>query len=128
MNKKMGRIFLVRHGKTKYNAAGAGERIRGRARVPLDADGRKDALDAAKFLKAYDIARISASDMPRTQETARIIADELGVKWRVDAGLGPWDLGILTGKLVEDVWPLVQKFEQNPDMNVPDGMTYREWW
>src|SRR5690242_13030337 len=108
----MGEIYLVRHGKTKLNGDGAAEKIRGMSKAPLDEDGKKDAADTAAFLKNYGITKIIASNTPRTQETAKIIGQKLGVSYSVDAGLGPWDLGILTGKTVDKVWPMVQKLQK----------------
>jgi len=123
-----GRLFLVRHGKTKLNGKGSAEKIRGRSKAPLDEEGKLDAEKAGEFLKSYKIDKIIASDMPRTQETAKIIGRKVGVSYSVDPGLGPWDLGVLTGKAVDKVWPMVQKLEKKPDMNVPDGETYNTWW
>src|SRR6266568_3405981 len=127
MEQTTGRLFLGRHGNTKYNEESA-ERIRGRARIGLDADGRKDARDIAKALKGYGIERISTSPTPRTRQTAEIASKILDVPWRVDEGLVAWDLGILTGKLVDEAFDLVKKLERNPDMVVPDGETYRTWY
>ena len=132
MGQRTGRIFLVRHGETEYNAGG--ERMRGRSDVPLNANGKAGARKTARFLADYNISRVIASDVPRTQETAKILANELGVangltlNYRVDAGLGPWDVGVLTGKPVDDAWKLVAKYERKPDMIVPDGETYRVWY
>lgn len=132
MGKHVGRIFLVRHGETEYNAGG--ERMRGRSDVPLNVNGKKGAHATGKFLGDFNIARVIASDVNRTEQTAKIIANEINlanglyVGYRVDAGLGPWDVGVLTGKPVDDAWKLVAKYERSPDMRVPDGETYRVWY
>lgn len=132
MGKRVGRIFLVRHGETAFNTGS--ERMRGRSDVEINAKGKTGARETAKFLADFNISRIVASDVKRTAMTATILANEIGqsnglwIGFRSDAGLGPWDVGVLTGKPVDDAWKLVAKYERHPDMRVPDGETYRVWY
>ena len=71
-------IYFVRHGETENNAKG----IRQGPEGPLSAKGREQALETAKrFPKRKGRPQvIIASPYQRTEETAKIIAKELGMK------------------------------------------------
>jgi len=92
------RLVMVRHGATAPNLAHV--RCGGDLDVPLTDIGREQALAAARRLRALKLVPgvIVTSPLERTQETARIIAAELGVHEIVtEAGfterrLGEWNL------------------------------------
>jgi broad specificity phosphatase PhoE len=65
------RIYLMRHGQVAYFEDG--RPLRQHA-VPLTADGREQAVAAAKLLDGIALDRVITSDLPRTIETARIVA------------------------------------------------------
>jgi broad specificity phosphatase PhoE len=65
------RIYLMRHGQVAYFEDG--RPLRQHA-VPLTADGREQAVAAAKLLDGIAFDRVITSDLPRTIETARIVA------------------------------------------------------
>ena len=65
------RIYLVRHGEVSYfDPAGRPHPHRS---VPLNEDGRKQALEARDALARVPIDRAVCTGLPRTQETAEII-------------------------------------------------------
>jgi len=65
------RIYLVRHGEVSYfDATGRPHPHRS---VPLNEDGRKQALEARDALARVPIDRAVCTGLPRTQETAQII-------------------------------------------------------
>jgi broad specificity phosphatase PhoE len=68
----MARWVLVRHGETAWNVE---ERIQGWTDVPLYDVGRREAGLTAARLADFRFVAAYASDMERTQETARIILD-----------------------------------------------------
>lgn len=68
------RIYLMRHGQVAYFEAG--RPLRQHA-VPLTADGREQAAAAARLLDGIAFDRVITSDLPRTIETARIVAPSL---------------------------------------------------
>jgi broad specificity phosphatase PhoE len=84
----MTRIILVRHGQTAWNiGAGAGERFRGRIDLPLDDTGQAQARALAERLADQPIAAIYASPLKRAVETARPIAQQLGLPVQPLAGI-----------------------------------------
>jgi broad specificity phosphatase PhoE len=70
------RIFMVRHGQTVMNTQ---VRFRGRRDVPLDAVGRREALEAARGLSAAGLVAVYSSPLGRAMEVASAIAGTSGV-------------------------------------------------
>ncbi len=89
----MTRIFLVRHGQTAWNV---GEIFRGRADVPLDETGLKEADLAGEALKDETIHAIYSSPLKRSVQTAEGIAkyQKLPVQTLeaiIDISYGEWE-------------------------------------
>lgn len=73
MNNQACRIYLIRHGQTTLNVD---ERFRGRLDVPLNEQGREDAMSQGRDLQKVRLSAIYAAPLSRTRETARIIASQ----------------------------------------------------
>jgi broad specificity phosphatase PhoE len=69
-------VYVARHGETDWNAA---NRWQGHTDVPLNDNGRAQAMALAVRLRGAGLAGVVASDLSRAHETARIVATELGV-------------------------------------------------
>jgi len=78
------RILLARHGETDWNRVG---RWQGHADPPLNDAGRTQAAELAERLAGDGIAAIYSSDLMRASQTARVVADRLGLAVVEDAGL-----------------------------------------
>lgn len=88
-------LFVVRHGTTTMNVQ---NRYRGRADVPLDAQGYQDAVDAARALSHAGLAAVYCGPLRRTIATAQIIADEARIPdLRILHGLNNVDYGAWEG-------------------------------
>ncbi|MFD1674069.1 histidine phosphatase family protein [Alicyclobacillus fodiniaquatilis] len=66
----MGKICLVRHGETDWNATG---RLQGREDIPLNDRGRAQARQSGEFLRRFSWDMLITSPMRRAKETAEII-------------------------------------------------------
>lgn len=69
-------VILVRHGETEHNKDDA---ITGQLDVGLNKYGVEQAEKAAERLESYDFDAAYSSDLERTYETAKIIADKHGL-------------------------------------------------
>jgi broad specificity phosphatase PhoE len=88
-------MFVVRHGTTTMNVD---SRYRGRRDVPLDAQGYRDAADAATKLSRVGLTAVYCNALRRTMATAQIIADEARVPdLRILHGLINLDYGAWEG-------------------------------
>jgi broad specificity phosphatase PhoE len=99
------RVFLVRHGATILTAE---DRFAGATDVPLSDEGRRQVGRLALRLQGEQIAGVFASDMGRTMETARILAEPHKLDVQPRAGLreishGHWEQ--MTRKEVEAKYP-----------------------
>ena len=90
----MTRILLARHGETDWNRVG---RWQGHADLPLNDAGRTQAAELAERLAGDGIAAIYSSDLMRASQTARVVADRLGLAVVEDAGLREIDVGSWSG-------------------------------
>lgn len=89
------RFILVRHGETEWNRNGV---FRGRADIPLNEHGRRQAAAAGKALTGVRVAAIYASPLGRTVETAKSIQRAVGVrKFVIEPGLNELDRGVWQG-------------------------------
>ncbi|WP_168801578.1 histidine phosphatase family protein [Glycomyces buryatensis] len=98
----MNRLVVMRHGQTEWNVAG---RIQGSSDIDLDETGRAQAQSAAPAAAAYEPVRIISSDLRRALDTARPIADIVGVEIELDKrlrerGYGPWE-GLMHTEIAE---------------------------
>lgn len=72
-------VGLIRHGLTDWNAAG---RIQGQSDIPLNDEGRRQAVRLAERLKEDKGIRwdfVITSGLKRAEETGEIIANRLGI-------------------------------------------------
>ena len=117
-------MYGVRHGEDEND-----ELIGGWEDAPIDANGLRDAKEAAKFLKNKGIRQIISSDMKRTLETAKIIAKELNVTDLVtDFRLRTWNKGFLNGEeKTEENKEILTEFKENPDKTIPEGESHEQF-
>ena len=87
----MTRLFLIRHGRSTANAAGilAGHQ----PGVDLDESCVAQALALAEKFAIPDLKAIISSPVLRCQQTARYLADHLGMKVTTDERFTEMDFG-----------------------------------
>lgn len=109
-------VVLVRHGQTAMTVS-RGYSGSSEPGPPLDAHGRDQARAAAALVERVgrdlwgDIpypGEVVASPMVRTQETAAVLAERLGLEVRTDPAFREADFGAWQGRTAEEIeerWP-----------------------
>ena len=102
-------LVLVRHATT----ASTGKRLGGRTAAPLDDAGREQAKGAAERLANVALKAVYASPLPRTYETAEIVAAPHRLDVRSDEGLLEVEYGEWTDRPLKPLtrtkkWPVIQ--------------------
>ena len=95
-------LIVVRHGQTDANRNGL---LQGRADLPLNATGREQALNVARYLQSSGAKRIVSSPLQRALSTATEIAEGLGLRVDVDDRLIELDYGDWDQRRLADVGP-----------------------
>lgn len=126
----MTRFFLIRHGQTAWNRD---VRFRGRADLPLDETGLKQAAAAADALKArvLELAAIYASPLQRTMQTAGAIAGRFQLPVIPSDGLLDVDFGGWQGLSNEEAAKRYAEIyntwlERPQDVQFPNGESLEE--
>jgi broad specificity phosphatase PhoE len=105
MERPITRIFLIRHGATEWNRA---KRAQGHADIDLNDEGRAQVAASAHTLAAEDFVAVYSSDLRRSLDTARAIAEPHGLQVVADPDLREVDQGEWTGLHVDEIarrWP-----------------------
>jgi 2,3-bisphosphoglycerate-dependent phosphoglycerate mutase len=93
-------LLLARHGETDWNRE---RRWQGHADPWLNEIGREQAHELARQLREQGPEAVYSSDLARANETAEIVADELGLPIAVDPRLREVDVGDWSGLLWEEI-------------------------
>jgi len=114
-------LFCLRHGEDDGD-----ELIGGWNDDPLDEKGISDAKEAAKFLEDKGIKKIVCSDMKRTEETAKIVAEHLGIKnITTDFRARTWNKGYWNGaEKTEENKAILNEYKDNPHWVIDDGESH----
>ncbi len=123
----MGKLILVRHGKTVLNSLDSEERLRGWMDIPLDEQGLREAEETAQRLVQHPVACIYSSDLYRARQTAEAVARATLAPIVHTSDLRPWNLGTLAGQRVKDILPLLQQLELDPALAAPGGESFLQF-
>jgi probable phosphoglycerate mutase len=118
---------MVRHGETAWNAEG---RVQGQLDIPLSRVGLAQAHAVAGVLSGQSYAALFCSDLVRVQQTARPLAERLGLAVQLDPRLRERHYGVFQGltyaeareRLPEDYARFKAKL---PDYSFGDGESLR---
>ena len=119
----MSEIILVRHGETKFNATGT---FRGRADVPLNETGLRQAQLLGKYLSSEKIDVVYSSSLRRAVKTAEAIAAPQKLKVSVTEGLYEIDFGrwqsVSLAEVKEKYGEIYQDWLDTPEqVKIPGG-------
>ncbi len=96
----MTRVVLVRPGTTDFDEQ---RRIKGNLDIPLNEFGTDQIARAANELASEGIEAVYSSPCQAAEETARVLAQALGVKAKSVPNLRNLDHGLWQGKLIDEV-------------------------
>ncbi len=125
----MTRFILVRHGQTEWNRI---ERFRGRADVPLNESGIKQAeATARRIANEWQVTAVYASPLSRAVRTAEAIAAHFSLPVQPQPGLIDIDYGDWQGLTPEEVaqrWKdeLDRWYRQPDQCRIPRGESLDE--
>src|SRR5919201_4975460 len=102
-------LYFVRHGESEANLL---HEISNRGlKHGLTERGRAQARALADTLRDRNIQRLYASPLLRAQQTAEILARELGLQAETTDALREYDCGVAEGRADADAWALYQAAE-----------------
>ena len=125
------RLLLVRHGETEWNRVA---RFQGGIDVPLNENGRKQAQQAAEFLKDVPIDFAVSSPMLRPKETAELILkNHPNIKIELPEKLKEINHGLWEGKLESEIKQeyadLLHQWQTAPEtVQMPEGENLQQVW
>lgn len=94
-------IYLARHGETEYNRK---NHIQGRGiDAPLNDTGTRQARAIAHYLNDISFHRIVSSNLKRSQQTARVIANSFGLVVESHPELDEMNFGVLEGRPISEI-------------------------
>lgn len=127
------RLYLIRHGETAWNAI---QRLQGRSDIPLNDNGRHQALRHGQLLRER-IAKPEAwyfvsSLLARARETIEIIREALGLPRAgydcsdqiKELSYGAWEGRSWTELRAEDPTLMARRFENPWETVAPDGESH----
>jgi len=120
-------ILFLRHGETDEDV-GDNPKFSGPGEIPLNDAGKKQMADAAEFLRSRNVAWLLSSPIPRSKASTEIVGAALGLSVKVFDPLRDWNIGAAAGGTVKQLLPFTIFFERNPDLPIPGGQPYAEWW
>ncbi len=94
------KLFCLRHGETVFNVEG---RIQGQTDSRLTALGHRQFQVVAETLSGFQFDAVIASPLSRAVESARYVADALGLNVQVDARLTEIHAGIFQGPRWDEI-------------------------
>ena len=115
----MTRLILIRHGESEFNLEG---KYTGQLDAPLTETGVAQAAVTAEYiLKNYQINKVYSSDLSRAVNTAKPIAEPLGLEIKTDARLREIYAGKWQGLYFEDVKTI---YKEEYDLYKSDKIKY----
>jgi len=119
----MTELIFIRHGETDWNRA---RRFQGCIDIALNADGHEQARRTAARLRGQTFVAVYSSHLGRAQETARPIAEALGLSLVIEPELRERSYGAFEGQthdeLLRDHPEAYQRWRDRvPDYELPGG-------
>jgi broad specificity phosphatase PhoE len=122
----MALFYLVRHGSNDVLGKALAARL---PNVHLNSQGREEARRTAEVLKNKGITRVISSPLERAHQTAGALAERIGVKVEIDAGVHEIAFGDWSGKSMAELesmpeWKAFNAYRSG--IRIPNGETMLE--
>lgn len=116
-------ILIIRHGQTAWNKK---KRLQGHSDIPLNEEGRLQAVTLAEILQHEPLDAIFSSDLQRAWQTANEIARCHRLPVHTDKALRERCYGICEGMMSDEIkaaYPDMYEawYAADPDLFFPDG-------
>ena len=124
------RLFLVRHGQTDWNVM---ERAQGGADRPLDDTGVRQTAALAEAFREVAVGRVVTSDLARSRDTARAIAEATGSELVVEPLLRERHFGEMEGMFYSELREFFNRESAGDDerrnhIRPPGGESFADLW
>jgi broad specificity phosphatase PhoE len=124
----LGKLILVRHGKTILNSQDDEERLRGWLDVPLDEQGFREAQETAHRVAQHRVQQIYCSDLQRARQTAEAVVRATQAPIVYTSDLRPWNVGRLAGERVKEILPTLLQLEVDLEKPAPGGESFQAFY
>lgn len=112
------RLFLIRHGQTEWNVL---QKAQGHSDIPLDDLGLKQAESLAKHFSSLSLQFVFSSDLIRSADTARPLAEATGAKLILTSLLRERSFGDWEGLNYPEIRERIATLGPDPGYAVPPG-------
>jgi phosphoserine phosphatase len=116
-------FFFLRHGETEYNVK---KIVQGQLDSPLTEKGKQSAKDNAHFLEEAKFDIIISSDTGRAYETAKIMANILGLEIIKSEKLREVNYGDYSGIKREEIKAKCLQYKKDKDYVFPNGESFQQ--
>jgi alpha-ribazole phosphatase len=124
----LGKLILVRHGRTNLNRPGKHERLRAWLDLPLSEEGLEEAQETARVVSKYQVEKIFSSSLRRALQTADAIRQQSKATVIATKSLRPWNLGAFAGQKVYELLPFLEMLNTRPDIPAPGGESFFQFY
>ena len=122
------RLYLIRHGQTAWNRDG---RAQGHTDIALDEVGQEQARRLGAAFKPGQVKHVLSSDLQRSAETARPVAEACGLPLELLPALRERHMGQWEGLPYEELWEQARALAGDaPAYTVrpPEGESFADVW
>ena len=122
-------FYILRHGHSEKNGNGGNEIISSKVesdKYHLTEDGKEQIKKAAQKLKKSGVNMIIASPFIRTRETAEIVANELGLEFKIEPLLGEFQHGSLCEGRTHNFCVISHMPSQEWETKTADGESWKD--
>ena len=120
------KYFLLRHGQALSNIENVISCWPEKREFPLTEEGRVQIKESAEKLSDKKIDMIFSSDLLRTKQTAKIVAEKLGLEVKYDERLREYNVGVYNSKSIVDYFKVFDSQLERFQKKAENGENYND--